>query len=451
MSDFLLLIEQVNDKIHSVVWGPAMLLIIMLCGLYFTLGTKFFQITRLKLWLNETIVSIFKRGEATKSTDKKSISQFQSLSTALAGTMGTGNIIGVATAITAGGAGAIFWMWIAALLGMMIKYAENVLGILYRRRNAKGEWEGGPMIYIERGLKCRPLAIVFCIFCVCASFGVGNMAQVNAISTSVEDTFNIPKVITGIVVAAAVGIVMSGGLKRIAKVSEVVIPFISVAYILGGVIIIGCNWGNISGAFKEIFEGAFGIKAAAGGGLGYAMSTAVRYGISRGVFSNEAGMGSSVIVHSTADVSHPVKQGMWGIFEVFADTIVVCTITALAILTTGVHRIEGGQVLTITAFESIFGSFGGVFISVSVFLFAFASLLGWSFYGWSGLSYITHGKGEVTYKMVFVIAILLGSVIDLNLAMAVSDTFNGLMAVPNLIAVIFLSKKVFEQTRDYLT
>lgn len=445
----MLFFEKINNTLHALVWGPGMLALLMLAGIYFSVGTRFFQITRFKLWMNETIISVFKRKDCMRSNDSKAISQFQSLSTALAGTMGTGNIIGVATAIAAGGAGAIFWMWIAALVGMIIKFAENVLGIVYRRRNAKGEWEGGPMIYIERGLHNRPLAICFSVLCVIASFGVGNIAQVNAIASCAQDSFSASKLITGIITAAAVALVMAGGLKRIARVSEILVPFISVLYIAGCFVIIGINFKNIGTAFEEIFTSAFGIRQALGGSAGYAMTTALRYGVSRGIFSNEAGMGSSVIVHSTADVDHPVKQGMWGIFEVFADTIVVCTLTALAILVTGAHRCVSAQVSTITAFESVFGRFGSVFIAVSVFLFAFASLIGWSFYGWRGLSYITHERGEKIYRALFVLAAAFGGVAELETVMTFSDSINGLMCIPNMIALIFLSKAVFEQTKDY--
>lgn len=442
-------LEMINEKLHAIVWGPGMLALLMLAGIYFSIGTRFFQITRFKLWMNETIISVFKRKDCIKSNDSKAISQFQSLSTALAGTMGTGNIIGVATAIAAGGAGAIFWMWIAALVGMIIKFAENVLGIVYRRRNQKGEWEGGPMIYIERGLGSRPLAICFSVLCVIASFGVGNIAQVNAIASCAQDSFSTPKIITGVVTAAAVGIVMAGGLKRIARVSEIIVPFISVLYIVGCLVIIGFNFESLGSAFQEILTSAFGLEQALGGSAGYAVSTVLRYGVSRGIFSNEAGMGSSVIVHSTADVDHPVKQGMWGIFEVFADTIIVCTLTALAILVTGADKSASLQVSTITAFESVFGDFGGIFISFSVFLFAFASLIGWSFYGWRGLSYITDGKGEKLYRTLFVLAAAFGGVMELESAMSVSDTINGLMCIPNMIALILLSKVVFKETEDY--
>jgi AGCS family alanine or glycine:cation symporter len=444
-------ITTLNEHIHAVIWGPVMLVAIMAAGVYFSVGTGFFQFSHFRHWMKKTLFSISKGSEATSSTDKKATSQFQSLATALAGSLGTGNIIGVATAITAGGPGAIFWMWAAALLGMMIKYAENVLGVLYRRRNTKGEWEGGPMLYIEKGLNNKPLAVIFSVLCVLASFGVGNMAQVNAISASMADTLGVPKVVTGLVTAIVVGFVILGGLNRIARVSEKLIPFMSILYCLGGLVIICVHWRGIYPAFQSIFAGAFGLKPMLGGGAGFAISTALRYGVARGVFSNEAGMGSSVIAHSTADVDHPAKQGMWGIFEVFVDTIVICSITALAILSSGVYSAGAcDEVLTIAAFEKVFGSWGGIFIAFSVFVFSFASLLGWSFYGWRGLAYITHDRGELLYQVLFLGVTVLGSVINLELAMSISDSFNGLMIIPNMIALLLLSNQVFAQTKDYL-
>ena len=383
--------------------------------------------------------------------DPGAISQFQALATALAGTIGTGNIVGVATAITAGGPGAIFWMWISALVGMMTKYAENVLGNRYRYRDAQGKWVGGPMVYIERGLGCRWLAVLFAVFCAAASFGIGNMTQANSISGALASSFGLSPLAVGIAVATLAGVVILGGIKRLASVTERLVPFMAVTYTLGGVLIICLNWRGIPAAFSAILSDAFTLRAAGGGAVGFILSDAVRYGVARGVFTNEAGLGSSVIVNSASNVKEPVRQGMWGIFEVFFDTIVMCTITALAILTSGAHLLGGdGAELAIAAFSSGFGRFGGVFITLAVCCFAFATILGWSYYGERAVDYLFGARARIGYRLCFIGMTVVGCVGSLQLVWSVSDTFNGLMALPNLIAVLLLSPEVFAATRDYL-
>lgn len=453
MSDFEIVVSQINQRINDFVWGPVMLIFFILVGIYFTVRTKFFQVTKIGLWLKSTIFAVFKRRDVRKTDDKKSISQFQALSTALAATIGTGNIVGVATAIVSGGPGAVFWMWISAFFGMMTNYAENTLGIKYRYKNEKGDWMGGAMVYIERGLGQKWLAVIFSVFCIFASFGIGNIAQGNSIASSLKNSFQIPPLVTGLVIAALAALVIIGGIKRIASVAEKIVPFMATVYIVGGLIVIFANIKGVPDAFTMIFKGAFSLKSAAGGVFGYGIAQAVRYGVARGVFSNEAGLGSSVMVHSASDVKEPVVQGMWGVFEVFTDTIIVCTITAVSILSSGVWQPEGtlqGAALSSAAFSTVFGSWGGTFVSLAIMLFAFSTLLGWSYYGERGFEYLFGLKSTVIYKIFFIIVVVLGCVADLELVWDISDTFNGLMAIPNLIAITLLSPKVVEMTKDYL-
>ena len=345
------------ENLNNIVWGSGMIFLILCTGLYFTLRIKLFQLTHFKLILKNTFLSIFKDKSTTRSNDKHSISQFQALSTALAATMGTGNIIGVATAISIGGAGAIFWMWLSAFFGMAVIYAENVLGTIYRYKNEKNQWIGGPLAYLDRGLGCRWLAVVFAIFCILASFGMGNMAQANSISSAMSSTFNISPLVTGIVVAILVGIIIIGGIKRIGSITQMLIPLLSVLYILASVIIVLINYKNIPKTFSLIFNEAFGISAIGGGISGAMVKRAINIGLRRGVFSNEAGLGSSALLHSASDTKSPELQGMWGIFEVFIYTIVCCTLTALVILTTGSTSSNlDGVDLVIKAFEMAWDS-----------------------------------------------------------------------------------------------
>lgn len=454
------IVGEFNSVVNSFVWGPVMIAFIILVGVMFTIRTKWFQLTKFRLWMKETFFAIFTKKSVRHQKDGKAISQFQSLATALAGTLGTGSVAGVATAIVLGGPGAIFWMWVSAFFGMMTTFAENVLGIKYRYKNEQGKWIGGAMVYLERGLKCKPLAVVFSFFCVLASFGIGNMTQANSISSALQASFQVPPIVTGLVVAVFVTLVIIGGITRIGKVTEKIIPFIAIAYMAGCLFVIIVFWRNIPKAFMDIFEGAFSLQSAGGGAAGYMCMRALHYGVARGVFSNEAGLGSSVMVHSASDVKEPVQQGMWGIFEVFTDTIVVCTITALVILTTGVcdnnidpctgQAILDGVPLTSAAFSRGLGEFGGYFVSLSIVLFAFATILGWSYYGERGVEYLLGSKAVPVYKVIFSFMTIVGCVSELRLVWSVSDTFNGLMAIPNLIGLVFLSGVVVRETKDYL-
>ena len=568
------IITSVNSAVNGVVWGIPMLVLIISTGIYMTVRTGFFQITKIKHWANETFLAIFKKRSVTKTKEKKAISQFQALSTALAATIGTGNIAGVATAIAVGGPGAVFWMWLSAFFGMMTNYSENVLGIFYRKKNDHGEWSGGAMYYINEGLKDRkgfkhiakPLAVLFSIFCVLASFGIGNMTQVNSISSAVKSNFNIPTIVTGIALAVIAALVIVGGIKRIASVTEKLVPFMALFYIIGCLIIFFSNFLQIPYVFSSIFSNAFNFGAIAGGVGGYIIKRAVTMGFKRGVFSNEAGLGSSVMVHSASDVKEPVVQGMWGIFEVFFDTIIVCTLTSFVILSSPaesktfneamqsisteaqyfeIHTASDGSVVNLIddnvnalykvapanaaegtyteyaaktvygqdltvkllnadaasgesdftyanvmeirgvqgknadgtlmtdengnpvitsvkiaevngvplvtyAFSLRLGSLAGKILAVAILLFAFSTVLGWSFYGTKALEYLFGTKATIVYKVIFVLFVIVGCTMNLSLAWDIADTLNGLMAVPNLIGVLLLSATVIRITGNYV-
>lgn len=462
------LIEQVNGDINNFVWGIPMLILLVGTGILMTCLTKVFQLSHIGHWFKNTLGSIFADKHVTKHTDKddKSISQFQSLCTALAATIGTGNIVGVATALLLGGPGAIFWMWIVAFFGMMTNYSENVLGIFYRRKNHKGEWSGGAMYYLRDGLGAKKgmkqvgavLAVLFSIFCLLASFGIGNMSQVNSIAVNMKAAFHIPTIVTGIVLMILAALVIVGGIKRIASVTEKLVPFMAIAYVLGTLVICIVNADQLGAVFGSIFKGAFHLKAAGGGFVGGGIKLALTWGMKRGVFSNEAGLGSSVMVHSSSNVKEPVRQGMWGIFEVFADTMIVCTLTALTVLTSGLVDLNTGAVISKAegsalvgeAFSTVFGSAGPAFIAIAILLFAFSTVLGWSHYGSKAFEYLFGDNATIVYRVIFIVFILIGATMSLDLAWDLSDTFNGLMAIPNLIGVITLSPIVAKITKNYV-
>jgi AGCS family alanine or glycine:cation symporter len=462
-------VESANSVVNEIVWGWPALILLAFVGVLMTCVTKFFQISHIGHWFRNTIGAIFKDKHVTKHTKDKSISQFQSLCTALAATVGTGNIAGVASAIATGGPGAVFWMWIIAFFGMMTNFSENVLGILYRIKNDKGEWSGGAMYYLKNGLGSKKgckyigavLAVLFSCFCLLASFGIGNMTQVNTIATNMSSAFSVPKIATGIALMILTGLVVLGGLKRIAAVTEKIVPVMVVIYLLGTVVICALHITQIPAVFASIFKLAFTIKAAKGGAIGSGVALAIKMGMKRGVFSNEAGLGSSVMVHSNSNTKEPVRQGMWGIFEVFADTIVVCTLTALTILSSGMFNFETGRIveslentdtgsLVGLAFGNTFGSAGTGFVAIALLLFAFSTVLGWSHYGTKACEYLFGTKSTIVYRIIFVIAVVGGAVMGENLAWDLSDTFNGLMMIPNLIGVLVLSPVVYKCTKNYV-
>ncbi len=469
-------IEKINSAVNGFVWGVPALFLLIGTGVILTFLLKFFQFTHFPHAIKKTIGSLFKNKDITKSKDDKSISQFQALCTALSATVGTGNITGIAVAITSGGPGAVFWMWIAAIVGMITKFAESTLGIFFRTKNSDGEWQGGPMYYIKHGFanaKClagigKVLAVLFSVFTLFASFGIGNMGQVASISDSIRnavsftDSGRTDSLIIGVTLLIFAALVIIGGLKRIARANEFIVPFMAFFYIIGSLVIVGMNADQIIPALKAIFTQAFNVRSAAGGVGGYVIARTVTWGFKRGVFSNEAGLGSSVMVNSSSNAVEPVGQGLWGIFEVFFDTIIICTLTALVVLTTGVVDLSTGAIiadsasnmdslgLATVAFRSEFGSFGAVFIAVAVTLFAFSTVLGWSVYGTRAWEYLFGKKSSIIYKIVFLGIILVGTVLDTELIINLSDTFNGLMAIPNLIGVLLLSPVVVNLTKNYI-
>lgn len=579
MNSFINQVTKINGIINGWVWGIPMLILIISTGILMTIRTGFFQVVRAKIVGNETFFAIFKKRHVTKTKEKKAISQFQALTTALAATIGTGNIAGVATALTVGGPGAIFWMWISAFFGMMTNFSENVLGIFYRRKNEKDEWSGGAMYYLQDGLGSKKgmkkvakfLAVLFSIFCVLASFGIGNMTQVNSIADAMNSNFGIATIVTGVILAIIAALVIVGGIKRIGQVTEKLVPFMAVAYIFGTLVIFFTNYEQIPYVFGSIFHDAFNVSAIGGGIGGYVIKRAVTMGFKRGVFSNEAGLGSSVMVHSASDVKEPVIQGMWGIFEVFFDTIVVCTLTAFVLLSSStdapsqskvfanlttkeqtfniaehikegeemhlidkeynmlmidvdnngnaklyseipaegeylevkaygntyyapavskedtteddyiytnimsikansvknsngkivtdsngnilvdsvsVSQINGVSLVTF-AFSQKFGDIAGKLLAIAILLFAFSTVLGWSFYGTKAMEYLFGTKATIFYKVIFVCFIVVGATVNLGLAWDIADTLNGLMAIPNLIAVLVLSGTVVKITKNY--
>lgn len=453
-------IARINDAVRGVIWGMPMLVLLTGTGVYFTLRTGLFQLRYLRLWLGRTILSCFS-GQTRRAGG---ISPFATVCTALAATVGTGNIAGVATALTIGGPGAVFWMWVAAFFGMMTAFAENTLGMLYREKGPDGAWRGGPMYYLKKGLHAPLLAGAFALFCALASFGIGNMSQCNSIAGGLHSVFGVPPLATGLVTAALLGAVMLGGLKRISRVTTALVPAMALFYMGGAAVVLWCRREFVPQACGQILACAFDLRAAGGGAAGFGITQAIRIGISRGVFSNEAGLGSSVMVHTAADAKEPCEQGMWAVFEVFFDTIVMCTVTALVILSSGVYdtvqyglaagtplltRLETGAALTAHAFSSVFGAPGGAFVAVSLALFAFSTLLGWSYYGQRAAEYLFGARAVPFYKVLFVAAAAAGCVMRLDLAWALSDTFNGLMALPNLAGVLALRRDVLGEWRRY--
>ena len=487
MSHFLKALANFNDTVNTIVWSKIGVWLLLATGILMTYLTDFFQLTHIGHWLKKTIGSMFDEKVVGHTQEKASISQFQALCTALAATVGVGNIAGVSAAIMTGGPGAIFWMWVAAFFGMMTNFSENVLGIYFRRKNRDGEWSGGAMYYLSDGLGGykgmkglgRVLAVVFSICALLASFGIGNMGQVNKIVINVTSAFDIPALsgkviyssggsdvtvymlVLGMLLMVIVGIVVLGGIQRIAVVAEKIIPFMVVTYMAGALITIFANRAQIGPAFAAIFGMAFQKSAVWGGVSGMTLKTVVTMGCKRGVFSNEAGLGSSVMVHSSSNVVEPVRQGLWGIFEVFADTIVVCTLTALTILTSGVINLQTGVAVTghdstlvAEAFSTVFriGDFkiGQYFIALAILMFAFTTILGWSHYGGKAMEYLAGHKAVKIYKRMFVVVIILGAVMTSSIAWDISDTFNGMMMLPNLIGVVSLSPLVVKITDNYV-
>ena len=452
MAAFTQIVEQASD----ILWNYLLLFLLVGTGIFFTIKLHFVQLSSFADGVRHLFKGFSLHG---KAADKDGMSSFQALATAIAAQVGTGNITGCATALVSGGPGALFWTWVSAFFGMATIYAEAVLAQTYRT-TVDGQVTGGPVYYIRAAFKGKFgkfLAIFFSVALILALGFMGNMVQSNSIGDAFHNAFGVNRVVVGVVIAVLAAFIFLGGVKRIAAVTEKLVPLMALFYIAGALIIVVLHAGNIPAAFAAIFKGAFNLNAAGGGALGYGISQTITWGFKRGAFSNEAGLGSAVMVNSASNVKEPVHQGMWGVFEVFADTIVVCTLTALVILTTGVVDLQSGAVLAGVqdnalvgqAFTAAFGSFGPKFIAVSILLFAYSTTLGWSHYGTKAVEYLFGTTGSRIYKVVFVCMTVVGATMKLGLAWDLSDTFNGLMMIPNLIGVLVLSGTVVDITRNY--
>ncbi|MFO8069381.1 MAG: sodium:alanine symporter family protein [Alkalibacterium sp.] len=436
---------EINAFVNDLVWGWPLLILILGTGVFLTVATRFISVTKFGYVMKQTFFKMFKKDQLGEGE----VTAFQAVSTALAATVGTGNVAGVGTAIAIGGPGAVFWMWVAALFGMATKYGEVVLAIEYREKTEDGRFVGGPMYYLSKGANMKWLGIMFAVFGAMATFGIGNMVQSNSVAASLKATFNIDPLITGIVLAVLVALVIVGGIKKIGKVMEVIVPFMAAIYILGGLIIIVANIQLVPSAIGTIFSDAFTGTAATGGFVGSTLAMSIRYGVARGVFTNEAGLGSAPIAHAAATTDHPVRQGLWGMFEVFADTLVICTITALVIVMTGsVDTGLDGAALTMSAFDEGI-PFGGYIVTFGLIFFAFSTLIGWSYYGERCMEFLFGPKSIVFYRILFILLVVVGAVGGLRAVWALADTLNGLMALPNLVGLLILSPEVVKLTKNY--
>ena len=455
-------IETINTAVNNFIWGvPAMICIIGV-GLYLSLRTHFIQIRKFIYALKNTVGRMFKRQDASDGA----LTPFQAVCTALAATVGTGNIAGVAGAIAIGGPGAVFWMWVSALLGMCTKYSEVTLAVHFREKNPHGDWVGGPMYYIKNGLATHWhwLAVLFSAFGVLTVFGTGNATQVNTITTAIdsallnfhlipESSLSTLNLALGILITITVALVLLGGIKRIGKVTEKLVPFMAVFYILLALGVVLLNINRVPAVFASIFTGAFRPAAVTGGIVG-SFFTSMQKGVARGIFSNEAGLGTGSIAHACADTSEPVKQGLFGIFEVFADTIVICTLTALVILCSGINVNYGtaaGAELTISGFTATYGSWVSVFTAVALCCFAFSTIIGWGLYGARCIEFLFSEKIIKPFMVVYSLVAILGATVDLGLLWSIAETFNGLMSIPNLIALFLLAGTVVRLTKEYFS
>jgi AGCS family alanine or glycine:cation symporter len=437
-------------KWHSVlngwVWGPVTMGLLMGTGLLLTILTRGVQFRWLGRALREVLGKVF-----TRSAAEGTVSPFQALSTALASTVGVGNIAGVSTAITIGGPGALFWLIVSGLLGMCTKFAEIVLAITYREKDDTGTWRGGAMYILKNGLKTPWLGSVFALLTALAAFGIGNMVQANSVAESVRASFGVRNEITGAVIVVLTGVVVLGGIRRIADVTQYLVPFMCLTYLLGAAVILIRYASHLPAVVSLVVSAAFSGEAAVGGFAGAGVSQAIRYGLARGLFSNEAGLGSAPMAHAAARTDHPVRQGLYGIFEVFVDTILVCTSTGLLVLATG-EWTKGttGAALAAKAFETgLPGVWGDTVVTTGILAFAFSTILGWSFYGETAIAYLLGTRAILPYRLLWLVAAYLGAVGSLHLVWEVADTLNGLMALPNLVALLLLSPVVVRQLRDF--
>ena len=468
-------IDEIVIYLKDIVWGPWMLVLLLGTGIYLSIRVGFLQFRKFGYAMKNTLGKIFRKSEAGAGE----VTPFQAVSTALAATVGTGNIAGVTGAIAVGGPGAVFWMWISALFGMVTKYAEVVLAVRYRERNEKGDWVGGPMYYIRKGLgkNWNWLACVFCVLGALAAFGIGNMTQVNTIASSINNAIDafggntgaltftmfgqvvpVSSIVIGVIVAGIVMLVLFGGIKRIGAVAERLVPVMAAIYILASLAVVLTNLGSVGKIFAMIFKGAFSAEAALGGAFGITIMTTIQKGVGRGVFSNEAGLGSAPMAHAATSERDPVKQGMYGIFEVFMDTIVICTLTALTVLC-GVEKgiaIEWGKSagteLVSAAFGTVFGTrLAALLVAVGITLFALSTILSWSLYGTRCFEFLLGGRGVKLYQCIFVIVVVIGATLTLDLVWNIAETLNGLMAIPNLVALLGLSGVVVKLTKEHFS
>lgn len=472
MDAFIQAVTKVNDVINGIVWGWPVIILILGTGLLLSIRTRFLQVRKFgNAWASTiipTVKSIGKKQE--KKPGEKTVSQFEAFSAAISGTVGTGNIIGVVAAILTGGPGAVFWMWVSAFFGMVTNYSENVLGLYFRKRDKDGEFSGGAFHYIEKGLGWKWLGYVAAVFCMLAAIGMSGV-QTNKISGTLSGSLNqvfnfgdegmfVVKLLIGVIVAIVAAAIILGGIKRIGKVASMLVPFMSLLFIVMALISIITHANMIGSAFGMIFGNAFNFKAAGGGIFGYAFAQTIKKGMARGVFSNEAGLGSSVIAHSASETKEPVKQGLWGVFEVFFDTFIICTFTALMMLTTvdvnALTGAEGDTAMALSMFSNNFGAFGTVTFSVILPLFAFTTIMAWSYYGEKATAFCFQWLGEkgqkisvVVFKVLYVLLIVASAVIESDLLWNISDTANGLMAIPNLIALIAMNGLVWKITKNF--
>jgi AGCS family alanine or glycine:cation symporter len=452
------MITRVNDAINGFVWGPIMLLLLVGTGVYLTCRTGWIQVRWFGYIMKNTVGSLFQKSDKDHGSN---LSPFQAVSTALAGTVGTGNIAGVTGAIFAGGPGAVFWMWVSAFFGMCTKYSEIALAMKYRETDKNGVHKGGPMYYIENGIgkNWKWLAVIFAILGGLASFGIGNIAQSSEIAGAVNGLLGVDRLITGIVLAVLVAVVVLGGVRRIGQVTSYLVPFMAIFYIVSGIVVILMRITQVPAALVSIFQSAFSFEAVGGGVFGYAIMVAMKNGFARGVFSNEAGLGSAPIAHAATSTEEPCEQAIWGVFEVFIDTIVICTITALAVILSGVLDTEGGLeafatkgAAAVAAFNSILpGTLGGTVIQISLLFFALSTILSWSYYGERCWGYLSNNNKTVilVYKVIFILVCVVGATGSGTLMWNIADTLNGMMAIPNLVALLALSGVVAKETKDY--
>ncbi len=466
-------VNDIVSYLNGIAWGPWMLILLVGTGVYLSIQVGFLQFRKFGYAMKHTIGKVFQKQKAGKGE----VTPFQAMTTALAATVGTGNIAGVTGAIAVGGPGAVFWMWISALFGMVTKYAEVVLAVRYRERNAKGDYVGGPMYYIKNGLgpKWQWLAVAFSLLGALAAFGIGNMTQVNTIAGSINNAIDafggntaaasiqlfgqsvpVSSIVIGMLVAVVVALTLFGGIKRIGSVTEMLVPFMAAVYVVCSFCVVLTNLGAVGKIFAMIFKGAFSAEAALGGAFGITIMTTIQKGVGRGVFSNEAGLGSAPMAHAATSETDPVRQGMYGIFEVFMDTLVICTLTALTLLCgveAGVEITWGqnaGAELISAAFSTVFGARGGsMIIAVAIGLFALSTILSWSLYGSRCFEFLFGTKWLPLYQTAFIVIVVIGATLELELVWDIADTLNGFMAIPNLIALLGLSGVVVKLTRNF--